>query len=341
MAASFFALFSQTFRSIAAQWRAVALSVCAVAAVLMLAQGIYAWRVEAYRASLFDQSAVERDAEELTTLLDRQRAGENVTAQVQAARRRMSERLQTLAGRQTIVGFWMNLGPALLLSWFLAALALIGGLLHGMQEAVSPGRRIKDMLVESARAIGPLSLLLVMLFGITLLWIPAGAVLWTHVWPQSLTDSGSTVQTALVFFGYLVAILLLPRLLLAPLLVAGKSMAPLAAIQESFWASRGYWGKMLGNVMVAGLVLFFTSLTVWLMIAPSITGIPVLALLLREAMTGACMVTFGLFLGHLSVSVWEHPLLPAEDLPAETEAAVQPVSAAPVMTPATTQPTLA
>ncbi len=173
MASSFFALLSQTFRSLSARWRALGAAVCVMTAVLLLSQGIYAWRVETYRASLFDQSSVERDATELDGLLDRQRAGDrSVDAQVLSARRRLSERLQTLAGRQTIVGFWINLGPALLLSWFLAALALIGGLLHGMREAVSADRSVKDIIIDAARAIGPLSLLLVMLFPGIALWFP-------------------------------------------------------------------------------------------------------------------------------------------------------------------------
>lgn len=320
MVATFPALLGQTFRTLIARWRSVLAMVAAVTTILVISQGLYDWRVETYRSSLFDQAAVEQEAMRLDALLDRQRAGDQTVAtQVALARRRMSERLRTLAGNQTLMGFWMNLGPALVLSWLLAFSAIIMALLFGMRGVSSFPRVLIANILHMAHTALRLSLLLVSLFGVSLLWLPAGAIVWIYIWPESLTDTGSIVQTALVFFGYFIAILLLPRLLLAPVRIVEGDTTITEAMRESYASTRGHWSKVLWNVIGTGVLLCAAGILLLLVLAPVLVAAPLPMLIVREFLTAASVIIFGMFLRHLSVTVRAHPREYPEELVVEVQ----------------------
>lgn len=59
------------------------------------------------------------------------------------------------------------------------------------------------------------------------------------------------------FIGVIFAIVILPRLMLAPVILVKEGKGVFASVRESNERSRGYWGKIVGNILLAIICVWF------------------------------------------------------------------------------------
>lgn len=62
--------------------------------------------------------------------------------------------------------------------------------------------------------------------------------------------------------GVIIAIVLGPKLMLAPVILVRENASVFDSVKLSLERSRGYWGKIVGNVLVLGLILWVAMLAV-------------------------------------------------------------------------------
>ena len=70
------------------------------------------------------------------------------------------------------------------------------------------------------------------------------------------------------FIGIIPAIILGPRFALAPVILVNQKKGVLGSVSESYQKTRGYWGKIVGNLIVVGLVCLLVSFGVSLVTIP-------------------------------------------------------------------------
>lgn len=69
-------------------------------------------------------------------------------------------------------------------------------------------------------------------------------------------------------FGIIPAIILTPRFALAPVILVSQKKGVTGSVTESYRKTRGYWGKIAGNLAVAGLICMLVSWGVSLVTIP-------------------------------------------------------------------------
>ncbi len=157
-----------------------------------------------------------------------------------------------------------------LLSWWFSAAFFVG--LY--QFILKPAQPLKLLMKRSA--------------GLALPFI--GVNIWSFlcgVWPSAIafagavllingsTSMGTSLEPLLfllAFFAVIAGIVLLvvrmPRYFAAQVIFVSQKKSIHESVQSSFRASKGYWGKIMGNMIVAGLVVGVISYVVGLVLTP-------------------------------------------------------------------------
>lgn len=107
--------------------------------------------------------------------------------------------------------------------------------------------------------------------------------------------------------GFIPAIILGPRFAAAPVLLVRDRKGVFESVSMSYTLTRGYWGKIVGNSLVFGLILIAVTFVAGLLF--SLTGavsiwIP---MILGALVTQAMMLFGGLFYSFLGATVIAHP----------------------------------
>ncbi len=238
------------------QWR----ELCVVACLLtILLSSVTVLRGQLHGlddARRIDSAAMERDISRLDELEKRYRGGDVALApDIEKLQGDIALRLRAIAGEA---------GPPdieavarVLLSYALSFLILLTGFVWAMARMVGTHALSWRTVAEKVtQEFLPQTLLLCVLGILTGVWIPLAAVLRVRIYPTQLSADLASIQVWLLFCGYLAIVVLAPRLILAPLIRFREPMPAGDALRGSVAATRGYWEKMLGNlVFVACTVL--------------------------------------------------------------------------------------
>jgi hypothetical protein len=249
----------------------------------------------------------EADVRKLDELLLRQRRGEaGVEPQIQALRRRLSSRLDTVSHGSLLSPFTF----VRLLCIVAALLLLLAGLCYGLlwegQDAAW-----STLLLQTPRRLPPLSATVGVMFLFSLLWIPGMAILLTRFHLRPVSDLIETSEVLLVFAGYFTAVLFGPRMVLAPVATVMQEQPPFAALRWSMQRTLGHWGLVLGAVFLcvcAPLLTFFPLI----LAAVRVAGSDSAAVILFQAFALQATATFvGAGIAHLACALPEAPPIPS------------------------------
>jgi len=116
------------------------------------------------------------------------------------------------------------IGVSMLIIWLISLIASAYFLLIALNENVTP----QDALVRVPGLIIPLFLLSLWIFVRTFMWIP--------------------------FIGIITGIILGPRFILSPVLLVRDRKGVIESAKLSYAKTSGFWGKILGNVIVAAIL---------------------------------------------------------------------------------------
>lgn len=285
------------------------------AASAFLFRGLADVRLEQFRQSLLQEDSVAEDLELLELLQSELQAGNTaVEGEIRDIRDRMSLQLSILSGKRSMwvllqsPYFLVDAGPFLFMSALVSVLSLIGTFTVAVQAtlAADPLRRT---LQRTLMLILPMAMLLLAMLLQSLLFLPVLFIILARIG----APLGGDWQVAGIFLGYFVSVMAGPRLLLSPVLFAEDNAGVRTAMRRSWDVSRGYWGKILGNLLAltAGYAVVHFIVTRLLRLLPGSPGIELA--LARSLLLHFFLAFAGIFLVHLTRTLRDHPCpLPGE-----------------------------
>lgn len=301
MFASFHTLTAQTVTGClryAKQFCAVAVI---VAVAITLVRSGYTWQSHYLHERLIDREGIADDIELLSVLQQEQKMGTaDLDDEIRSVRSRVALRMQALAGysgAHTVPQLAL-----LFLSSLLITLLTLTTATWAMVRMVHTSSW-RQVTRDSLHSLSRMFTLLFAAFLLSLLWIPLLAVFYLRLRGVPLPEPAATIQTILIFLGYLVAVLLLPRLALAPCLLLQKGDGILSSLLESYDRSRGHWGRILNNILMAGvLLLLVTSILIGL-VASALGYDSWPFLLVRSFITQIGVLVFTVFMMQVAMMV--------------------------------------
>lgn len=107
--------------------------------------------------------------------------------------------------------------------------------------------------------------------------------------------------------GLIPAIILGPRFVAAPLIHLTEGKGVTASVSESYRRTRGYWAKIAGNVIVAGLVAMVVTIVVDIALGLVLMASPPAMLIAKQIVSQAVAAYMAVFTVRLSHTILKHP----------------------------------
>lgn len=107
--------------------------------------------------------------------------------------------------------------------------------------------------------------------------------------------------------GIIPAIILGPRFVAAPLVYLTEGKGVMASVSSSYARTSGYWGKIIGNVIVAGLIAFVVSMVAGMILGAVLFAIPSLMIIVQKIVGQAMVAFLTVFVVRLASTVLQHP----------------------------------
>jgi magnesium-transporting ATPase (P-type) len=172
---------------------------------------------------------------------------QRIQAGDQAAEEELTQMMQQIGGEQqqeVLAGAmvsWLSdilpmMGASMLLMLVISLIASAYFLLIALNEKAT----FQEALVGASRLIIPLFLLSLWIFVRTFMWIP--------------------------FIGIITGIILGPRFALSPVLLVRDHKGVFESATMSYEKTNGFWGKIFGNMIVAGIVVFVAQMVLGFLI---------------------------------------------------------------------------
>lgn len=106
----------------------------------------------------------------------------------------------------------------------------------------------------------------------------------------------------------IVSIILFPRFFLAPVILLKEKKGIMESVSVSYERTSGYWGKIVGNCIVAGLCVAFTGLVAGMVAGIVSMIVPIAGIWLQELIKVALSVYMVVFGVHLATTLMAHPI---------------------------------
>ncbi len=121
-------------------------------------------------------------------------------------------------------------------------------LIVGVEQIKQPG----DVVQRAVTLFLPILGVILWTIIRTYIWIPlAGIIMLMFLNPMQYAGLISLLTFAMV----VLAVIFGPRFLLAPIVLLQEKLGPKAAVDRSAVVTQGYWGKVLGNIVVVSIVM--------------------------------------------------------------------------------------
>ena len=105
----------------------------------------------------------------------------------------------------------------------------------------------------------------------TYTWIPFVLLCLIPLFPSALPAAPLLMLVMAVL-----AVVFAPRYVLASVLLLSEKKDPRGAVQQSFTVTRGYWGKVVGNLLLLGIVLWVVMVAASIVLGVLGLDVPVL-----------------------------------------------------------------
>ena len=201
-------------------------------------------------------------------------------------------------------GFGMAkaVAPAAALSTLVSI--LLGFLAYAYYSLVAvEGKDVRTTLNRAAREMFPLVGVSIWSFIRSFVWIPVLAlVLVPFLGAGALALMPLAIGAAVVL-----AIVFYPRFIAAPLIFLAERKGVVGSVNDSYLRTRGYWAKIVGNMIVAMIALGIASFVVTMLLAAVLSSVPVVLAVLSQIVSQLVMALSTVFSVRLSHTVLQHP----------------------------------
>ncbi len=107
--------------------------------------------------------------------------------------------------------------------------------------------------------------------------------------------------------GIIPAIILGPRFVAAPLIYLTEGKGVMASVSSSYARTRGYWPKIIGNVIVAAIIMIVVSIVVGIVLGIVLPLMSPVTIILKQVISQVMMAFMAVFIVRLSHTVLQHP----------------------------------
>ncbi len=107
--------------------------------------------------------------------------------------------------------------------------------------------------------------------------------------------------------GIIPAIILCPRFIAAPLIFLTEGKGVTASVSSSYARTRGYWGKIFGNSLVAAIIMIVVSIVLHVVLNVALSSAPIVLLVLSQIIAQCLMAVMIVFSVRLAHTVLQHP----------------------------------
>jgi uncharacterized membrane protein (Fun14 family) len=107
--------------------------------------------------------------------------------------------------------------------------------------------------------------------------------------------------------GLIPAIILGPRFVAAPLIHLAEGKGVTASVSDSYRRTRGYWAKIVGNVIVAMLIAFVATIVLNVALGVVLMASPQAVLIAKQVVSQAVAAYMAVFAVRLSHTILQHP----------------------------------
>lgn len=107
--------------------------------------------------------------------------------------------------------------------------------------------------------------------------------------------------------GIIPAIILGPRFVAAPLIYLTEGKGVTASVSSSYARTRGYWPKIIGNVIVAALVIIVALIVVGIALGMVLPMMSPVTIVVKQIVSQIMLAFLAVFVVRLSYTILQHP----------------------------------
>lgn len=198
------------------------------------------------------------------------------------------------------MGMMGDLAPALGLGMLVSI--LLGILAHAYYSLVAvEGKDIAGTLSRLPKVFLPLAGVSIWCFLRSFAWlIFVGPLL-------ALIPGGIVLSVPLTILGIVLAIIFGPRFVAAPLIFLAEGKGVVGSVNESHRRTRGYWGKIVGNGLVAALCTMVVSMIIGMIIALVFSKMSMAGIVVHQVVGQLIMAFMTVFMIRLSHTILQNP----------------------------------
>ncbi len=109
------------------------------------------------------------------------------------------------------------------------------------------------------------------------------------------------------FLGWIVAIVIAPRFVASPLIFLAEGKGVMGSVSSSYARTRGYWAKIVGNVIVAALIMFVIAIVIDLVAAIVLSSVMPAMIVFKQIVSQFMMAFMCVFMVRLSHTILQNP----------------------------------
>lgn len=185
---------------------------------------------------------------------------------------------------------------------------LLGFLAHAYFSLVAvEGKDVGSTLKRATSVMFPLIGVSIWSTIRSFVWVPILALVFLPFVGGAGSGLMLTLIPVAIVAAIVLAVLFYPRFIAAPLIFLAERKGITASVDESFRRTRGYWGKIVGNMIVAMIVLMIASFVVNIVLAIVLSSIPAVLAILTQIVSQLVMAVSTVFSVRLSHTILQHP----------------------------------
>ena len=195
-----------------------------------------------------------------------------------------------------------QMAPAILLGALVSM--LFGFLAHAYYSLVAvEGKDMSATIGRATKVMLPLAGVSILSFLRTFVWLPLLGLILVATNPLAFFWLLPIIVIACVALGLLFG----PRFIASSLIYLAEGKGVSASVSESYRRTNGYWGKIVGNLLVMGLILFVASFVINMVLGIVLSSVPPALMILSQVVAQIFMAISTVFTVRLSHTILQHP----------------------------------
>lgn len=109
------------------------------------------------------------------------------------------------------------------------------------------------------------------------------------------------------FLGWIVAIIVAPRFVASPLIFLTEGKGITGSVSSSYARTKGYWGKIIGNAIVAGLIMFVITIVIDILAGIVLSSVMPAMIVFKQIVSQFMIAFMCVFMVRLSHTILQNP----------------------------------